>query len=175
MKRSKSQIERLIRGALGEIKADLIVTRGRLINVYSGEILEGMEFAVLDGRVCYVGESAAHTRGDRTEMLNARGLYVSPGFSDAHTHIGHFCRPYEHLQAYLPHGTTSLVASCDEHSTVFGYQGVKLFLDEVWRATRSEFIHWCPWQLLRTPFYATRVLSPKRKWLSAWLTRESWV
>ena len=131
MKRSKSQIERLIRGALGEIKADLIVTRGRLINVYSGEILEGMEFAVLDGRVCYVGESAAHTRGDRTEMLNARGLYVSPGFSDAHTHIGHFCRPYEHLQAYLPHGTTSLVASCDEHSTVFGYQGVKLFLDEV--------------------------------------------
>lgn len=131
VKRSKSQIERLIRGALGEIKADLIVTGGRLINVYSGEILEDMEFAVLDGRVCYVGESAAHTRGDRTEMLDARGLYVSPGFSDAHSHIGHFCRPYEYLQAYLPHGTTSLVASCDEHSTVFGYQGIKLFLEEV--------------------------------------------
>jgi len=131
VKRSKSQIERLIRGALGEIKADLIVTGGRLINVYSGEILEDLEFAVLDGRVCYVGESAAHTRGDRTEMLDARGLYVSPGFSDAHSHIGHFCRPYEYLQAYLPHGTTSLVASCDEHSTVFGFQGIKLFLDEV--------------------------------------------
>ncbi len=54
MKRSKAQIERLIRGAMGEIKADLIVTGGKLVNVYSGEILEGMEIAVLDGRIFYV-------------------------------------------------------------------------------------------------------------------------
>ncbi|MFB3061636.1 MAG: adenine deaminase, partial [Candidatus Binatia bacterium] len=116
MFRSKSQIERLIQGALGEIKADLIVTHGRLINVYSGEILAGMEIAVLDGRVCYVGESAAHARGDSTEILDAEGFYISPGFIDGHTHIGHFCRPYEFLQAYLPCGTTSLMTSCDEHA-----------------------------------------------------------
>jgi adenine deaminase len=131
MSRSKTQIERLIQGALGEIKADLIVTHGKLINVYSGEILEGMEIAVLDGRVCYVGESAAHARGESTEVFDAEGLYVSPGFIDGHTHIGHFCRPYEFLQAYLPCGTTSLMTSCDEHAAVFGYEGVRLFLDEV--------------------------------------------
>lgn len=131
MVRTKSQIERLIQGALGEIKADLIVSGGRLINVYSGEILDGMEIAVLDGRICYVGESAAHTRGDSTEILNAQGLYISPGFIDGHTHIGHFCRPYEFLQAYLPHGTTALMTSCDEHASVFGFEGVRLFLDEV--------------------------------------------
>ncbi len=131
MKRPKAQIERLIRGAMGEIKADLIVTGGKLVNVYSGEILEGMEIAVLDGRICYVGPSAAYARGEKTEMLDARGLHISPGFIDAHTHIGHFCRPYEYLQAYLPHGTTALVASCDEPATVFGFKGVKLFLDEV--------------------------------------------
>ncbi|TMA05024.1 MAG: adenine deaminase [Deltaproteobacteria bacterium] len=131
MARSRAQIERLIRGAMGEIKADLIIIGGKLVNVYSGEILDGMEIAVLDGRICYVGPSAAHTRGDATEVLDARGLYVSPGFIDAHTHIGHFCRPYEYLQAYLPHGTTALVASCDEPATVFGFKGVKLFLDEV--------------------------------------------
>jgi adenine deaminase len=131
MARSRGEIHRLMRGALGEIKADLIVTGGKLINVYSGEILDGMEIAVLDGRICHVGPSAAHARGEKTEILNATGFYVSPGFIDAHTHIGHFCRPYEYLQAYLPHGTTGLVASCDEQATVFGYQGVKLFLDEV--------------------------------------------
>jgi len=131
MARSRAQIERLIRGAMGELKADLIIIGGKLVNVYSGEILDGMEIAVLDGRICYVGPSAAHTRGDATEVLDARGLYVSPGFIDAHTHIGHFCRPYEYLQAYLPHGTTALVASCDEPATVFGFKGVKLFLDEV--------------------------------------------
>ena len=131
MARSKQQLARLIRGALGEVKADLIVSGGKLINVYSGEILPGVEIAVLDGRICYVGSSARHTRGDETEMLDAAGCHISPGFIDGHTHIGHYARPFENLQSFLPHGTTSLVASCDELSSVFGLRGLKLFLDEV--------------------------------------------
>jgi adenine deaminase len=131
MARTKSELQRLICGAIGEVKAELIITGGKLVNVYSGEILDGMEIAVLDGRICYVGPSAAHTRGDATEILDAGSCYVAPGFIDAHTHIGHYCRPYEYLQAYVPHGTTALVATADELATVFGYSGVKLFLDEV--------------------------------------------
>ncbi|MBM2802277.1 MAG: adenine deaminase [Deltaproteobacteria bacterium] len=126
-------MERLIRGAMGEIKADLIVTNGKVVNVYSGEILDGIEIAVLDGRICYVGPSARHTRSDGTEILDAAGRYVAPGFIDGHTHIGHYCRPFEHLQSYVARGTTALVASCDELSTVFGFRGLKLFLDEVER------------------------------------------
>ena len=129
--RTKSELRRLIQGAMGEVKADLIVTGGKLVNVYSGEILDEMEIAVLDGRICYVGPSAAHARGEATKILDAGGLYVSPGFIDGHTHIGHYCRPYEYLQAYLPHGTTALMASCDELATVFGYRGLNFFLDEV--------------------------------------------
>ena len=133
MSRSKQQLARLVRGALGEIKADLIVRGGKLVNVYSGEILEGMEIAVLDGRVCYVGPSAKHAHCDATEILDASGCFVSPGFIDAHTHIGHYARPYENLQSFLPHGTTALVASCDEMASVFGYRGLQLFLEEVER------------------------------------------
>ncbi len=129
--RTKSELRRLIQGAMGEVKADLIVTGGKLVNVYSGEILDGMQIAVLDGRICYVGPSAAYARGEATKILDAGGLYISPGFIDGHTHIGHYCRPYEYLQAYLPHGTTGLMASCDELATVFGYRGLKFFLDEV--------------------------------------------
>jgi adenine deaminase len=131
MTRSKQSLERLIRGAMGEIKADLVITGGKFINVYSGEILDGVEVAVLDGRVCYVGPSARHTKGNTTEILDTSGCYISPGFIDGHTHIGHYARPYENLQSFLPHGTTAVVASCDELATVFGYRGLKLFLDEV--------------------------------------------
>lgn len=116
---------------MGELKADLIITGGKLINVYSGEILQGIEIAVLDGRICYVGASAKHTHGRATEILDASGSYVSPGFIDGHTHIGHYARPFENLQSFLPHGTTAVVTSCDELSSVFGYRGHKLFLDEV--------------------------------------------
>jgi len=76
MVRTKTQLQRLIRGAMGEIKADLIVTGDRLINVYSGEILDGMEIAVIDGRICYVGPSAQHARGEATEILDARGTNI---------------------------------------------------------------------------------------------------
>ena len=133
MARTKTQLQRLIRGAMGEVKADLIITGGKLVNVYSGEILDGMEIAVIDGRICYVGPSAQHARGEATEILDARGMYVSPGFIDGHTHIGHYARPFENLQSFLPHGTTAVVASCDELASVFGYRGLKLFLDEVER------------------------------------------
>ena len=116
---------------MGEIKADLIISGGKLVNVYSGEILDGMEIAIVDGRICYVGPSAKHTRGEATEFLDAAGCFVSPGFIDGHSHIGHYARPFENLQSFLPHGTTAVVASCDEMSTVFGFRGLKLFLDEV--------------------------------------------
>ncbi len=129
--RTKEQIARLMRAATGEIKSDLIVTRARLVNVYSGEILPEMEIAVLDGRIAYVGPKAAHTRGETTRIVDADGLYIAPGFMDGHTHIGHFCRPYEYLQAYLPHGTTSLVASSDELASTHGFRGIRLFLDDV--------------------------------------------
>jgi adenine deaminase len=80
---------------MGEIKADFIITGGRVINVYSGEILDGMEIAVLDGRICYVGPSARHTKGIATEIRDASGSFVSPGFIDGHTHIGYYARPFE--------------------------------------------------------------------------------
>jgi len=127
----KRDLARLIRGAMGEIRADLIISGGRLLNVYSGEILDEQEIAVLDGRICYVGPSAKHARGQSTELLDAGGMYVAPGFIDGHTHIGHYCRPYEYLQAYVARGTTAVVATCDELATVFGFPGLRLFLDEV--------------------------------------------
>ena len=130
MRKTGETIRRLMRASMGEVKADGVVTGGRLVNVYTGEVLEGMEVAFSQGRVCYVGPSAAHTRGDETRVIDARDRWIVPGFIDAHTHIGHFCRPFEFLQAYLPHGTTGIVASCDEHTVAFGLAGMKLFLEE---------------------------------------------
>lgn len=127
------QSRRLIRGALGESKADLIIHGGKLVNVYSGELLEGMEIAVLDGRICYVGPSARHTRGGMTEVIDAGGMHVAPGFIDGHTHIGYYARPFENLQSFLARGATALVASCDELASVFGFSGLQFFLDEVER------------------------------------------
>ena len=116
---------------MGELKSDLIISNGKLVNVYSGELLDGCEIAVLDGRIVYVGPNAKHTRGAATEIIDASGCSLCPGLIDGHTHIGHYARPFEHLQSFLPCGTTAIMPSCDELATVFGMRGLKLFLDEV--------------------------------------------
>lgn len=127
----KKNLGRLIRGAMGDISADSILHGGKLINVYSGEFLDGVEIAVIDDRICYVGPSAQHTRGTQTEVIDVKGRYIAPGFIDGHTHIGHYARPFENLQSFIACGTTALVASCDEAASVFGYRGLQFFLDEV--------------------------------------------
>jgi adenine deaminase len=111
MAHSKQSLGRLVRDAMGEIKADLVITGGKFINVYSGEILDGVEVAVLDGRVCYGGRSAKHTKGSTADILDAAECYVAPGFIDGHTHIGQYARPYENLQSFLPHGTSAVITA----------------------------------------------------------------
>ena len=80
MTRSKQSLGRLLRGAMGEIKADLIIAGGKFIDVYSGEILDGVEMAILDGRICYVGPNARHTNGRRDGDLRCGELLRRPWF-----------------------------------------------------------------------------------------------
>jgi len=44
----------LIQVALGQRKADIYIQNGRLVNVYSGEILERHNIAVCGQRIAYV-------------------------------------------------------------------------------------------------------------------------
>jgi adenine deaminase len=97
-----------MRVALGEEKADLFVRGGTVVNVYSGELIPA-NVAVLGERVAYVGPSEEAV-GPETEVLDARGLYVSPGWIEPHTHAYLFYNPASLAEAILPGGTTTIVS-----------------------------------------------------------------
>lgn len=97
-----------MRVALGEEKADLFVRGGTVVNVYSGELVEA-NVAVLGGRIAYVGPSEDAV-GPETEVLDARGLYVSPGWIEPHTHAYLYYNPASLAEAILPGGTTTIVS-----------------------------------------------------------------
>jgi adenine deaminase len=99
---------RLMRVALGEEKADLFVRGGTVVNVYSGELIPA-NVAVLEERIAYVGPSEGAV-GPETEVLDARGLYVSPGWIEPHTHAYLFYNPASLAEAILPGGTTTIVS-----------------------------------------------------------------
>ena len=76
----------LIRVALGKESADIVIRNGRLINVVSGEIYL-TDIAVKGGKIASIGPLAEGTVGPDTRVINAEGLYLAPGFIDAHIHF----------------------------------------------------------------------------------------
>ncbi|MDQ4003648.1 MAG: amidohydrolase family protein [Actinomycetota bacterium] len=99
---------RLLEVARGEHPADLFVRGGAIANVYSGELLEG-NVAVVDGHIAYVGKSE-HAISSRTEVIDAGGMIVAPGYIDAHYHPWVLYNPVTVAEGILPLGTTTLVA-----------------------------------------------------------------
>ena len=59
----------LIKTASGSEKADLAIVNGTLVNVYTGELLEGYGVAVKGERIAYTGKDVGRTIGPDTEVV----------------------------------------------------------------------------------------------------------
>jgi adenine deaminase len=120
----------LVDTAMGRQKADLVVRNASLVNVNSKEILEKQDVAVKMDRIAFVG-NAEHTIGSSTQVVDANGKYLVPGYMDGHLHIeSAMVTPAQFARAILPHGTTTIFADPHEITNVLGLRGVKFFLNE---------------------------------------------
>ena len=124
----------LVDVAMGRAHADLVIRNGQWVCVQSGEIVDGTDVAVVDGRIAYVGEDASHTVGKDTVVVNARGKYLVPGLLDGHMHVeSGMVTVTEFVRAVAPRGTTGMFIDPHEIANVFGLKGVKLMVDEAAR------------------------------------------
>ena len=115
---------------MGREPADLLITGGRLVNVHTREVLDGVDVAVKHGRVAMFGD-AAHTRGPDTEVIDAEGAYLAPGLVDTHLHVESVMVTVTRFaEAVVPHGTTTVFIDNHEMANVFGLEGMRWFLDE---------------------------------------------
>ncbi len=116
--------------AMGRRGADLVIKNGKLVNVNTREILEGVDVAVYKGRVALVGD-AAGCIGDDTKIMDATGYYLSPGFMDGHIHVeSSMLTVSQYSNTVVPHGTTAIFMDPHEIANVLGLKGVKLMMDE---------------------------------------------
>jgi adenine deaminase len=119
---------------MGRAHADLVIRKGQWVCVQSGEIVDGMDVAVVDGRVAFVGADASHTVGKDTVVVDARGKYLVPGLLDGHMHVeSGMVTVTEFVRAVAPRGTTGMFIDPHEIANVFGLKGVKLMVDEAQR------------------------------------------
>src|SRR5437588_11835168 len=115
---------------MGREPADLVVTGGRLVDVHTREVLDGVDVAVKDGRVAMFGD-VSHTRGPETEEIDADGAYLVPGLVDTHLHVESVMLTVTRFaEAVLPHGTTTAFVDNHEMANVFGLEGMRWMLEE---------------------------------------------
>lgn len=111
--------QRLVRVALGEEKADVVLKNADYVNVFSGTIEHG-DIAVANGLV--VGMADHY---DGLMEVDVSGKIVAPGFIDAHIHLeSSLVSPTSFARAVLPHGTTTVITDPHEIANVCGMGGI---------------------------------------------------
>ncbi len=124
----------LVGVAQGQQPADLVIRHANLVSVTTHEILEDTDIAISCGRVAYLGigeHTAEHCIGNSTKVIDATGLYATPGFMDSHIHVeSAMVGVSEYARAVVPHGTSGIFADPHECANVCGLEGVKaMFAD----------------------------------------------
>ncbi|MBU2513877.1 adenine deaminase [bacterium] len=111
--------------ARGDIEADVVIKNARVVNVLSGEIHEA-NVGIYDGRFLGFGDYEAK------EIIDADGLYLSPGFIDGHIHFESTMLTLpEFSRAVLQRGATSVVIDPHEITNVFGLDGIRYVLHSI--------------------------------------------
>ncbi|MGE5587044.1 MAG: adenine deaminase [Clostridia bacterium] len=120
----------LVATAMGREPADAVIRGGRLVNVHTAEIQDGVDVAVRLGRVAMVGD-ASRCIGEGTRVIEAQGYYLVPGFLDGHVHVeSSMMTVSQFARAVLPSGTTAIFMDPHEIANVLGVEGVRLMLQE---------------------------------------------
>ena len=131
----------LIDTAMGRAKAQMVIRKGRWVNVHSGEIIPDTDIAITAGRFAYVGPDASHAIGPQTHVIEAGGRYMVPGLCDAHMHVeSGMVTVTEFARAVIPHGTTSMFIDPHEIANVLGLPGVRLMHDEAMGLPVNVFV-----------------------------------
>lgn len=131
--------EKLLKVAAGQLPADLVVTNGQIVNVYSGEVYPG-GVAVAGDKIAAVGD-VDYAIGEGTQVIDAGGQYIVPGFLDGHIHPESAnLSPARFAEIALCHGTTGIFTDLHEIGVVGGVEAMKACLEEG-AATPLKF-HW---------------------------------
>ena len=118
--------------ARGHAPADLYVRGATLLNVYTGELYPA-NVAVRGKHVAYVG-LRDDMLGPRTQVLEAPGRVLVPGYIDPHVHPAHLITPSALARHVLPLGTTTVFADTLQIWELGGLRAFRVVADALARS-----------------------------------------
>jgi len=110
-------LEKYIKAAKREEKADLVLKNATFVDVFTGKIRKG-DIAVVGEKIVGTGEYAGK------EEIDCANLTVLPSYIDGHVHIeSSQLSPEEFASLIVPRGTTTIIADPHEITNVCGMAG----------------------------------------------------
>ena len=141
----KAELKKLIEVAGGRRKADLVVKNCKVVNVFSGKIVEG-DIAISDNWIAGVGQYEGE------QEIDANGMYAAPCYIDSHIHIeSSYVSPEELGRLLVPHGTSTIIADPHEIVNVCGIKGLD-YMMEAAKNTALDIQYMLPSCVPSTPF-----------------------
>ncbi|MGC9347453.1 MAG: adenine deaminase [Anaerolineae bacterium] len=120
----REELLHLLAVARGDEPADLLLNRARVVNVFTGEILES-QVAVAGEWIAAVGDGYT---GKQT--LDLEGRLLVPGLIDTHVHVeSSMCSPSQFARAVVPHGVTTAITDPHEIANVAGADGIRYMIE----------------------------------------------
>lgn len=116
---NKNDLKRVIEISSGIVKADLVVKRSQVVDVYTG-IIKQADIAIYKNVIAGIGDYEGHVE------INGDGKFAIPGLIESHIHIeSSFLTPTEFARQIILHGTTTVIADPHEIVNVCGTRGLK--------------------------------------------------
>lgn len=113
----------LLAVARGDVPADLILRNGRVLNVFSGEVV-ATDVVIVGEWIAAVAPGYA-----AQEELDLQGQFVVPGLIDTHVHVeSSMVSPPQFARAVVPHGVTTVISDPHEIANVAGAAGIRYML-----------------------------------------------
>lgn len=141
----KEELKKLILTASGARKADTVIKNCKVVNVFSGKVIEG-DIALCGDQIAGVGEYEGEVE------IDAEGRYAAPGFIDSHIHIeSSYLSPEELGMLLVPHGGTTIIADPHEIVNVLGIPGLDYMMKAA-ENTKLDIKYMLPSCVPATPF-----------------------
>jgi adenine deaminase len=125
----KEQLKTLLGVVKGTVAPDAVIRNGKIINVFTNEIQEGLMVAIKDGLIASIEEDRDVPSYGESPVIDASGRYLCPGFIDAHTHLDAIYAFHQFAPYALLGGTTTVVSECTMIGTSCGMEALLAYIE----------------------------------------------
>ncbi|MBE3640137.1 adenine deaminase [Mangrovicoccus algicola] len=119
-----SDLDARIAQGRGDQPADLVLRGGRVLDLVTGELLDG-DVAICGDTIVGICDSYEGQR-----IIDVTGQILVPGFIDTHLHVeSSLVTPMEFDRCVTPRGVTTAICDPHEIANVLGAKGIRWFQD----------------------------------------------